>query len=399
MKHHWHNTILLDELIQSNTIELGRGRIISSIDIENKPGDNPVYSSSSKNNGVFGKYELYDFDEELVTWSIDGGGYFFYRPHHKFSITNVSGFLRVLDKSKYQYKFLYYIFTFQHLRLRFDYLDKAHPSVIKRQYWVPIISIEEQNQIEQKITTADNAIAHTEALIAKYQRIKAGLMQDLLTKGIDEHGNIRSKATHKFVVKNGIEVPEVWEVEKLGKLADFKSGFAFKFEQLTEFGHKVVRISNLHKHDFPFWYYDGPVKENWKIKDGDILFTWAGIATSIDCIKYHGEDALMNQHIYNFIFQNDIYKEYCYRYLQYFLPKLRMEIEGGAGQLHLTKEKIQSIKIPIMKECEMIHINNKLIQIDLLIDQFSIKHKKLKSLKIGLMQDLLSGKVRVKTQD
>ena len=74
----------------------------------------------------------------------------------------------------------------------------------------------EQTRIAEILSTADKAMAHTEALIAKYQRIKTGLMQDLLTKGIDEHGNIRSKVTHKFVVKNGIEVPEEWDVDSLG---------------------------------------------------------------------------------------------------------------------------------------------------------------------------------------
>ena len=44
----------------------------------------------------------------------------------------------------------------------------------------------------------DRAIEQTEALIAKQQRIKTGLMQDLLTRGIDEHGNLRSESTHKF---------------------------------------------------------------------------------------------------------------------------------------------------------------------------------------------------------
>ena len=76
----------------------------------------------------------------------------------------------------------------------------------------------EQTRIAEILSTADEAIAHTESLIAKYQRIKTGLMQDLLTKGIDENGNIRSKETHKFVVKNGIEVPEEWGVVKLGNV-------------------------------------------------------------------------------------------------------------------------------------------------------------------------------------
>ena len=73
----------------------------------------------------------------------------------------------------------------------------------------------EQARIAAILSTADEAIANTEALIAKYQSIKTGLMQDLLTCGIDEKGNILSKRTHKFVKKNGIEVPVEWDVVRL----------------------------------------------------------------------------------------------------------------------------------------------------------------------------------------
>ncbi len=51
---------------------------------------------------------------------------------------------------------------------------------------------EEQEKIAAVLSTIDRAIAQTEAIIAKQQRIKTGLMQDLLTKGVDENGNIRS---------------------------------------------------------------------------------------------------------------------------------------------------------------------------------------------------------------
>ena len=48
------------------------------------------------------------------------------------------------------------------------------------------------------LSTVDRAIEETEALIAKQQRIKTGLLQDLLTRGIDEHGNLRAEQTHEF---------------------------------------------------------------------------------------------------------------------------------------------------------------------------------------------------------
>ena len=54
-------------------------------------------------------------------------------------------------------------------------------------------STTEQIKIAEILSTVDRAIEQTEALIAKQQRIKTGLMQDLLTRGIDEHGNLRSE--------------------------------------------------------------------------------------------------------------------------------------------------------------------------------------------------------------
>ena len=59
-------------------------------------------------------------------------------------------------------------------------------------------TIAEQSKIAEVLSTVDRAIKQSETLIAKQQRIKTGLMQDLLTRGIDEHGNLRSEQTHKF---------------------------------------------------------------------------------------------------------------------------------------------------------------------------------------------------------
>ena len=56
----------------------------------------------------------------------------------------------------------------------------------------------EQTRIAEILSTLGRAIEQTEALIAKQQRIKTGLMQALLNRGIDEHGNLRSEDTHQF---------------------------------------------------------------------------------------------------------------------------------------------------------------------------------------------------------
>jgi type I restriction enzyme S subunit len=62
----------------------------------------------------------------------------------------------------------------------------------------PLPPLPEQQKIAEILETVDNAIEKTDKIIEKYKRIKQGLMQDLLTKGIDENGNIRNEKTHKF---------------------------------------------------------------------------------------------------------------------------------------------------------------------------------------------------------
>jgi type I restriction enzyme, S subunit len=82
----------------------------------------------------------------------------------------------------------------------------------------------EQTKIADILSTVDRAIEQTEALTAKQQRIKTGLMQDLLTRGIDEHGNLRSEQTHAFKDSHLGRIPVEWEVERLdettSKIAD-----------------------------------------------------------------------------------------------------------------------------------------------------------------------------------
>jgi type I restriction enzyme S subunit len=76
----------------------------------------------------------------------------------------------------------------------------------------------EQTKIAEILSTVDRAIEQTEALIAKQQRIKTGLMQDLLTRGIDEHGNLRSEETHEFKDSPLGRIPVEWEVPTIEEL-------------------------------------------------------------------------------------------------------------------------------------------------------------------------------------
>ena len=83
---------------------------------------------------------------------------------------------------------------------------------------IPTPPIAEQSKIAEVLSTADRAIEQTEALIAKQQRIKTGLMQDLLTRGIDEHGDLRSEQTHEFKDSPLGRIPVEWGIAEFGPM-------------------------------------------------------------------------------------------------------------------------------------------------------------------------------------
>ena len=173
--------VVLSALLESREIELGRGKVISTIDIADDPGPHPIYSSSASATGEFGRYGKFMFDEELITWSVDGGGRPFYRPRHRFSVTNVGGFLRIRASQHWSYRFVHALMEVQHAQLTFDWLTKAHPSVIRDLYWFPRIPLSEQHQITKRLAAADVSVQQEKAEMVKLSRLRAGIAADLLS--------------------------------------------------------------------------------------------------------------------------------------------------------------------------------------------------------------------------
>ena len=405
----WEKEVLLSNLMKEDIIKLDRGRVISSIDLVETPGDYPVYSSSAQKNGFFGAYGLYDFDKELITWSVDGGGYFFYRPKHKFSVTNVSGILSVLDETKFDYKFLYYLLAYQHSKEIFDYVDKAHPSVIKKRYSIPEIDLTEQKKIAEILSKVDTAIEQTQSLIAKYQRIKTGLMQDLLTKGIDENGNIRSEETHEFKDSELGRIPKEWDCLTINDIAErLRSGVTPRggSNVYQKEGVMLIRSQNVYSYGFKnddVAFISKEINDRMKgseLRTYDVLLniTGASIGRSTFVPKAFPK-ANVNQHVCSIRLENDSLEMAIY--LSTFLNSIYgqnqiMANNAGSNREGINYTQIREIKIPYFNDDrEFVQFKRLINKSTKRIQTEEIKLHKLQSIKTALMQDLLSGKKRV----
>jgi restriction endonuclease S subunit len=233
----------LDTLINRGIIKLNRGDIISKRDIAAHPGDYPIYSSAKENNGMFGRYGKFMFDEEVITWSIDGGGRLFYREKQKFSVTNVGGIIRILDRSVFDYKFLFYALTNLHSQVIFDWSRKAHPSVIRLVYdKIPIPPLPEQHKIveilEDHLSRLDAAIADVKQAKAKAAQFRRSLLQAAFS------GNLESDATRFMTV-----LPVGWKTEPLANLLSVSIGGIWGEEcGSSEVDVSVVRVTELKAH-------------------------------------------------------------------------------------------------------------------------------------------------------
>lgn len=82
----------------------------------------------------------------------------------------------------------------------------------------------EQEKIAEILSTVDAAIERIELVIAKQQRIRNGLMRDLLTRGLDEHNRLRSEETHRFKNTSLGSIPVEWDASRLERVGRWLSG-------------------------------------------------------------------------------------------------------------------------------------------------------------------------------
>lgn len=237
----------------------------------------------------------------------------------------------------------------------------------------------EQIAIATALSDADALISSLEELITKKRNIKQGAMQKLL------------------------QPKEGWEVKKLGEVIYLQGGYAFKSELFTNVGIPIIRISDVGNNkvdtDNSVCYEPFNIPKEFVAKKGDVLIAMSGATTGkIGVYNYVGI-AYINQRVGKFVVlnENETSQEFISHIVrsERFKENLIKEIAQGA-QPNISGKQIQSIMLPMPNsKDEQTDIATILSDMDAEIAALEMKLEKYKEVKLGMMQNLLTGKIRL----
>ena len=157
--------------------KIGRGRVISSVEIERQKHPlYPIYSSQTSNDGIMGYLDDYMFDGEYITWTTDGAnaGTVFYRKG-KFNCTNVCGTLKIQTK----YDCYFVSLVLQQATQKYVSFNLANPKLmnnIMASIKIKMPDIEMQKQLSKIFQTLDSFLLVHQRTCDMYSREKQYLL-------------------------------------------------------------------------------------------------------------------------------------------------------------------------------------------------------------------------------
>ena len=163
-----------------NIAEIGRGRVISSVEIERQKHPlYPVYSSQTSNDGVMGYLDGYMFDGEYITWTTDGAnaGTVFYRKG-KFNCTNVCGTLKIQPNFDCYFVSL----VLQQATQKYVSSNLANPKLMNNtmaSIKISMPNIEAQRQLSKMFQTLDSCLSVHKRTYKMYLKEKQYLLRQM----------------------------------------------------------------------------------------------------------------------------------------------------------------------------------------------------------------------------
>lgn len=270
----------------------------------------------------------------------------------------------------------------------------------------------EQSAIAAILSKVDEAIASVQASIAAAERLKKSLMQNLLTGRMKPDGTLR-KEDEFYVDEKFGKVPVGWEVKKLGEEFDIFPTASYSRSKLFEEGNcKYIHYGDIHTKfdtfldvsstDLPY-VSDDMIKNFVFLKDGDIVIAdtsedYEGVGKLVEIKNVGDEKVISGLHTLHIRTKSDTiingYKGYMFNEERVMLSLLKYVT--GIKVYSISKSCLARVLLPIPTKEEQEQIKSRLDAVNLTIQQKKDEICTLERLKKSLMQNLLTGKVRVK---
>ncbi|HDK9887162.1 MULTISPECIES: restriction endonuclease subunit S [Enterobacteriaceae] len=257
-------------------------------------------------------------------------------------------------------------------------------------------SLPEQKKIAQILSTWDKAISVTEKLLTNSQQQKKALMQQLLT------------GKKRLLDENGVRFSGEWEKGKFCDMANIDTGYAFKSKDFTQSdsGIPIIRMS-----DFKTGGLDvlGAAKvdrdsvnglDKFKLRVGDFVFGMSGSLNNYGRVEKKDLPCYLNQRVGRILAKECANQAFItYLYLSDSIQQSILDKAAGAAQLNISISDLRSMVVyyPCIEEQQKIAAV--LSAADTEISTLEKKLACLKDEKKALMQQLLTGKRRVKVDE
>ena len=175
-----------------------------------------------------------------------------------------------------------------------------------------------------------------------------------------------------------------WEQRKLGEVATFLNGRAYKQDELLDSGkYKVLRVGNFYTNDS--WYYSNmELGDKYYVDKGDLVYTWS--ATFGPHI-WSGEKVIYHYHIWKVELSKFLDRNFTLQLLEADKARL-LSSTNGSTMIHVTKGDMESKIVSIPNIDEQKQIGSFFKQLDNTITLHQRKLAKLKELKQGYLQKL-----------
>lgn len=288
---------------------------------------------------------------------------------------------------------------------------KKVPSITVR---IPV-DVNLQSRIADVLDGIDTAIEKTEALIAKYQQIKAGLMRDLFTRGVLPNGQLRPSREQapELYQETAIGwIPREWDISTLEDLLaplpnNIRSGpfgSALLKNELVEDGIPFLGIDNIYTEHFEpaFRRFVSERKflelAKYRVRPRDVVITIMGTVGRCCVIPADLDLALSSKHLWTMTFDPErvVPELVCWQlnHSSWAHAWFRRAMQGGIMDA-IQSSTLKTLLLPVPSIDEQTRIYERYLKVSTRLQQDSELLNKLRKQKSGLMHDLLTGKVPV----